>query len=594
LFSRESLIVSQLPDVVMRKVIECVGLVPEAGLLLGRDMIELPDLPEPFLESVGERSLDSDFENDGTEAHIGQQHEKILDWSALDIPGSPKLSRLFKALQIDGSRPVPPISLDDTSSDSEESTYLSDLEMIDLFNEDNKGLTVDLVLPHLSSRDEKPFVSLASDPSSRHIHYPWRDIEAVFCGYRSPSPFNEVYVFPPSHTSGRAHKPIATVWGSLKMEETELEAKFGKLKEQFPIHHAAVIAVMEDLANTYFDLDKFQKAERLYRSLVDVYRRTLGPTNLKTLSACQNVIESLMNEERWSEVQSLYRNLRSAISKLVSPYHGLAIWAKWADGRVARALGQEKRAEFLRREYLQISLGLNGLRHLDTIYAMRELTYSIIERDTEEAEKLARKTVQLCLEDPTGDEQSCYSMSVLTDILSRSSEYMESCSIARNAMGRFSGSLGQDHPDVIEVRISFAWSMLMAGKLAESEEIFRDLVLRNAQNGKISKTLNIWSGLAAALEQQGKVDEAITWYEKSFRARLASFGPCNSRTVSNCSDLGRCYENEGRYNDALQLYRNVISSIKETTGDENDEQDPNELIAKVERWIQEVKEIAEE
>ena len=571
---------------------------PEPDLFLGRDMMdqmEIADLPDPSLEPVAERSLGSEFENDGTEAQIGQVDEEILDWSALDVPGSPKLSRLFKALEIECSKPVPPISLDDTTSDSEEPTCLSDLEMRDLFNEDNKDLAVDLVLPLSLPTKEKTFVSFTSGSSSRHIHYPWRDIEAVFCGYRSPSPFNEVYIFPPSRTSGRAPKPTVTVYASLQMKETELEAKFGKLKKQFPIHHAAVFAVMEDLANTWYYLEKFQEAERFYRSLVDVYRRTLGPTNLKTLLACRDVIGTLMFRGRCSEAQSLHRNLRSAISKLISPDHGLALWARWADGYLARALGQGKRAEILRREYLQIMLSLNGPRHPETIKAIRCLTDTINQRRTEEAEKLARNAVQLCLENPTEDEQSCGTMSTLADTLYRSSEYVESCSIAKNAMERFSNSLGLDHPDVVEVRCDLAWSMLKVGKLAESEEIFRDLDLRpSLYEREFMLNLNIWTGLATVLEEQGNVDDAITWHEKVFQASLASYGPCNSETVDACGRLGLCYAKQSRYSDALKLYRDMISNIKDTTIDENDERDPNEFIAEVEQWIQEVEEIAEE
>jgi tetratricopeptide (TPR) repeat protein len=571
------------------KLIECVELVPEPDPLLGRDIIEITDLSEPSLESVGERSLGSDFENDGTkDAQMGQEHEEILHWSALNLPGSPKLSRLFKALEIECSKPVPPISLYDTTSDSEEPTCLSDVEMRDLFNENNNGLAVDLVLPRTSSRQQKLLVSLATDSNIQHIHYPWRDIKAVFCGYRSPSPFNEVYVFPPSRTSGRAPKPTVTTYAFLQMETTELEAKFGKLKKQFPTHHAAVIAVMEDLANKCSDLGKDQNAERLYRSLVDVYRRTLGPTNLKTLVACGDVIDTLIFQGRWSEAESLHRNLRSAISKLISPNHDLALWAKMADGRLAWALGQKKRAEILRRELLQIMLGLNGPRHPDTIIAMRDLIDTINQRDTEDAKKLARNTVQLCLENPTEDEQFCRSMSILIDTLYRSSEYVESCSVAKNAIERFSNSLGLDHPDVIEVRIDLAWSLLEAEKLAESEEIFQVLVLRNAEDGEIGNKSTIWSGLAEVLNRQGKVDEAITWHEKSFQATLASCGPCNSSIVNACGNLGFCYENQSRYSDALQLYRNMISSIKDMTRDEDDEQDPNELIAKIERWIRRV------
>jgi tetratricopeptide (TPR) repeat protein len=556
-------------------------------------MIEITDLSESYLESIGECSLGSDIEKDGTEAHISQEHEEILDWSALDIPGSPKLSRLFKALEIECSKPVPPISLDDTTLDSEEPTCLSDLEMRDLFNEDNNGLAVDLVLPRTSSRQQKLLVSLSTDSNSQHIHYPWRDIEAVFCGYRSPSPFNEVYVFPPSRTSGRAPQPIATEYAFLQMETTELEAKFGKLKRQFPTHHAAVIAVMEDLADTYYDLGNYQKAEKLYRSLVDVYRRTLGPASLETLLACRDVIDTIMAQGRWSEVKPLHRNLQFAISKLISPSHDLAIWAKRADGRLAWALGQKKRAEILRREVLQIMLGLNGPRHPDTISAMRTLIDTINQKHTEDTEKLARITVQLCLENPTEDDQSCQAMSMLADTLYWSSEYVESCSIAKIAMEKFSDLLGLDHPEIIKVRTEFAWSMLKAGKMAESEEIFQGLALRNAQDGIMSTKFNIWGGLAAVREEQGKIDQAIILDEKVFQARLASYGPCNSKTVDTCSYLGFCYEKKGRYGDALQLYRNMISSIKDSSRDENEEQDPNEFIAEVEQWIQNVEEIAE-
>jgi hypothetical protein len=68
------------------KLIECVGFVIEPDLFLDRDVIEVPGLPEPSLEHVGELSPGPDFENDGAgEAQINQEQEEILDWSALDV-----------------------------------------------------------------------------------------------------------------------------------------------------------------------------------------------------------------------------------------------------------------------------------------------------------------------------------------------------------------------------------------------------------------------------------------------------------------------------------------------------------------------------
>lgn len=394
-------------------------------------MIKIPDLPEMPLENASELSLGLELENDGNgEAKNTQEQEDILDWSTVDVPGSPKLSRLFKALQIESSKSIPPISLDNTTSDEEETTCLSGVELKDLFNEDNKGMAVNLVLSGSSSREQKRFVSFTSNSGNQRIHYPWRDVEGVFCGYQSPSPFNEMYVFPPS---GQTPKPKLTAWATRKMREKELEAKIGKLKMQFPIHHAAVAAVMDDLAYTYVTLGKHRKAESLYRSLVDVYLQTSGPTNLKTLMACRDVIDSISQQGRLSEAHFLHQNLRSAIYKHLSPTRHLALWARWVDGHLARMLGQEQRAEIVYREDLQILLGLKGAKHLDTLKVMRGLVYSIAKKDPEGAEKLAQNTVQLCLESQTTEEYACFTMSTLAYTLYKSSRYGESCSVAKSA-----------------------------------------------------------------------------------------------------------------------------------------------------------------
>jgi hypothetical protein len=50
-----------------------------------------------------------------------------FDWSTVDVPGSPGLSRLFKGLEIECATPIPLFPLD--SSDSEDSPCLSNLEI---------------------------------------------------------------------------------------------------------------------------------------------------------------------------------------------------------------------------------------------------------------------------------------------------------------------------------------------------------------------------------------------------------------------------------------------------------------------------------
>ena len=59
-----------------------------------------------------------------------------IDWAATDVPGSPRMFRLFEALETETSLPIPPLSLD--LENPEELEYISGEEILDLFNGGNR------------------------------------------------------------------------------------------------------------------------------------------------------------------------------------------------------------------------------------------------------------------------------------------------------------------------------------------------------------------------------------------------------------------------------------------------------------------------
>jgi hypothetical protein len=61
-----------------------------------------------------------------------------FNWSTVNVPGSPGLSRLFTALELEESSPVPELSLSD--AEVETSQTFSAIELSDIFNEKNKRL----------------------------------------------------------------------------------------------------------------------------------------------------------------------------------------------------------------------------------------------------------------------------------------------------------------------------------------------------------------------------------------------------------------------------------------------------------------------
>jgi hypothetical protein len=123
----------------------------------------------------------------------------LINWSNVEVPESPDMSRLFSALEIECSNPVPVLSL--------EPGYLpavprciSECQIQDLFNEENKVLNSDNNQLYSSERS-KPSLPLPLASSKMNLQNalpPLQDFAAaVFFGY-SASPLNELYVFSPA------------------------------------------------------------------------------------------------------------------------------------------------------------------------------------------------------------------------------------------------------------------------------------------------------------------------------------------------------------------------------------------------------------
>jgi tetratricopeptide (TPR) repeat protein len=486
-----------------------------------------------------------------------------FDWSTVDVPGSPGLSRLFSALEIEAKTFVPPLSLE--TPESEDSRCLSNVEILVLSDKDRNAIPDDFDYLHLS-RDGECSAPIGT-ASSHYPHYPWRDINAVFFGH-APSPFNEVYIFPPSYTAARK-TPVSriTELEALELEETDLEIKFAKLKKQLHVDHPAVIAIMEDLAFIYWDLNKILKAERMYRRLVDIYRRTSASTPLKILKACLDVVDCVRMRGHFRKAQCMNQSLRAVLLKLVYPYHPLALNIMETDAIIAYHLGQNGKAECLRRELLQISLTASGPRNGKTMGLMISLGRTITKGKTKkvEGEMLLQTAVQLALD--TNDEI----MSDAIYLLTYTKPAEEAYNMITNAIERFRGTLGPRHPNIFHLQMHLAWNMLKLGMLHEGEKLYRALISLSAESRdgewSCSDLSYLHKGLAKALRTTGRVEEAIYWYQKALEEQLTCYGANDVLTRGTCRGLAWCYQDQGRYDDALKLYHQMIDKVRQSGED---------------------------
>jgi len=332
---------------------------------------------------------------------------------------------------------------------------------------------------------------------------------------------------------------------------------------------APLIAVMEDLGCVLRGLHKHRKAESLYRDLGDIYRRTLGPDDFKTLKARQTLVEVLRAQGYFSEAILLNHDLRSTIFQRVQPHHPLAIRVAKTDAWLAEALGRNEESERLRREILQIMLTTYGPRHYDAIRAVSVLGQTLSKRGRQEGEVLLRTAMQLSLGDV--DEASCWASIDLASALDSNGAHEESYSIATQAMERYGSLLGPKHKRILNLKERRAWSMLRMGRFAQSEHLFRDLVsLYSVEETEINnkELVNVWYGLAEALTERGQIEEASDWYEKSFQMRVSKEELIYSEAVATCYKLSHCYEVRRRFHDAVRVCKMMIASLRKSGDDQ--------------------------
>jgi tetratricopeptide (TPR) repeat protein len=491
----------------------------------------------------------------------------LINWSTVEVPQSPNLSRLFKALKIECENPVPGLSL--------EPGYLPDVprciserQIQDLFNNGNKILNSNGNNELYSSEKYKPPLLLPLVPTGQQS--PIADLQdfakAVF--FRCPTdPLNELYVFSGNPSGGPTEANLSgrTVWGSLASQETDFETILLKLPPRFSSGHRAVVAATENLSQTYYNRRKYAEAEVLDKKLIILYSKELGSENLKTLDAQQRLVDTLVAQGKYYEARSINRSLFSSFLRI--GHLGIPRIAHMLsnDALIAEQLGYTSEAESLLRQVLQLWLEYCGPRDKRTLNSMTKLGYFLVLTNGPGGDMLLRTAVHLHLEGSNAtDEEACRAMTILSAAFWAQDTHKEGCKLAQKALEKFGPVLGHEHPDILETKVALARNMAKGGDLFRSEKLFREVIATesNAVHGAGSHGLsNSKCGLARVLMLSGCYNEAIKWYLEVLQARASAYGWDYPYTLRVCYDLGECYQMCKRVDDAIILYRDVVRRL---------------------------------
>jgi hypothetical protein len=269
--------------------------------------------------------------------------------------------------------PIPSLALD--ASSSENSKYISDNEMLDLFNGRSSS-------------------SLNASSNTCNPKSPMGVVESEFYEWHG-SPTNEIYVFPSfrSEMSRTILDPRKLSWQGREKRENELHMKLSKLKSFFHADHCGIIETIAELAHIHWRLYRTEKAALLYKRVLDARLRTLGPLQPTTLEAYVKILNAFQACQ-WNIKEAAFLH-RIGIVEHQNQFHELN------DNRFYEYILDEnfrrpEKIDELYRQVLQIRLTNHGPRDYETLETMWYLGISLIDRKhVSEGTKLIRMVVQL-------------------------------------------------------------------------------------------------------------------------------------------------------------------------------------------------------
>jgi hypothetical protein len=507
-----------------------------------------------------------------------------------DVPGSPKLSRLLAALEIESpaANDMDLISPTPAIAPAQETHGYISLSALHNTNHNvhNDDITELVKRPYNNKCNHK------AGFNSLDLFFPSGE-------WMTPSPYNEVYLFPPLAQHRPTKTPTLEYSITAQRERANRLNAFLNASEGFG--SKIIFRAMEDLASAYFELGDYVSSEAWWRRIIDLREHADGAGSVKVIS---DTIE-LMKVMRWrSSSDDNFIELETRTHRMVQqnlpPNHELAI--EFSSNKAARLISTPQRPESERilREILQIALMHLGPKDSRTITIIGLLAFctasiyvvsaserhpdTIVSFPPEAMVHLARTAMQLHTESrDIMDRNGQRAANDLLYVLRTTERYEEGLTLAELMVKRSSMVLGESHPRTLRYQAELGALCSQQGRFMESVTNLQ-AVLR-LQNPDTAMQDNVWrmEELATALLGLQRYQEASVWLEKVFPGQIPIYGLLDRETKTSCQRLGYCYMQTGRYQDALDLYQNYKARIRnEGDGDRSS-------TTEVDGWLQDLK-----
>jgi WD40 repeat protein/tetratricopeptide (TPR) repeat protein len=307
--------------------------------------------------------------------------------------------------------------------------------------------------------------------------------------------------------------------------------------------------------------------ESLWRDLVDVCERELGPEHPGTFEACQGLAGTLFEQRKDDEVEAIARRLVETCQRLRqdATHEYVDALKRLADVHARRR--EHDKAEPLYRRALAIARQVFGNEAVQTLTIQINLVYQrIAQEDLVEAEALCRQALDAC--------ERRFGAGNATTLI---------CRAARAQLLRAGGRLREALPELIALRAAWegalgpthAYTLRSARELAEVLEALgrpddaKPLLAQRVHALDITLGSEHPHTLIAAAHRdwkQGRYSVAEEAYVKAIGTARAAFGPKSGDAFDAIGALVELQLERGRFDEAGQRCAQELDLCLRTLG----------------------------
>ena len=337
-------------------------------------------------------------------------------------------------------------------------------------------------------------------------------------------------------------------------------------------HDSHILSLHNELACTYRDAGRLDKAIALYEQTLEDSIRVLGPDHPSILNSRLNLAGVYQAAGRLDEAIALYEQVFSGRSRVLGPDHRSTITARDELADAYRDAGRFDEAIPLYTQILEDAMRLMGPDHPDVSAARLNLAgvYQAAGRLDEAISLFEQNLEGRARILGTDHPHTLSSRGTLASAYHAASRLDDAVPLFEQNLDDRTRILGTDHPETLASRHSLAGAYRDAGRLDEAISLFEQNLtdFTRILGPNHPDTFTSCSTLASAYQAAGRLHDAIPLQEQTLEGRAHVLGPDHPHTFTSRNNLAGAYHAAGRFEDAEKLFEPPSGSGDEQDGTE--------------------------